>query len=212
LPKAAELCNFTITFLSLLLYVALIIVSTTHEQILRIKPVKLPLLDVDIPIVEFYWFMPGFLFFMHLYILVQHYLFSQPAFRFKEALALNPLIDIYRAIVWFVLYVICRIFRRPINNGHQHRTLRQSLASWRYNLSDTSHWRGSFSEIASPLLLASVGIFGETLFFSFFVSTLPDSQEEQWIVKAGAFFHQKTKIWKKRKVIQLTLSLKTGFG
>lgn len=84
--EAAELRGFTITFLSLLLYVAIIISSTTHEQILRIDPVKLPLLDVEIPIVGFYWFMPGFLFFLHLYILVQHYLFSQLAFRFRSAL------------------------------------------------------------------------------------------------------------------------------
>ena len=84
--EAAELRSFTITFLSLLLYVAIIISSTTHEQILRIDPVKLPLLGVDIPIVGFYWFMPGFLFFLHLYILLQHYLFSQLAFRFRAAL------------------------------------------------------------------------------------------------------------------------------
>lgn len=84
--EAAELRGFTITFMSLLLYVAIIISSTTHEQILRIGPVKLPLLDVEIPIVGFYWFMPGFLFFLHLYILIQHYLFSQLAFRFRAAL------------------------------------------------------------------------------------------------------------------------------
>ena len=85
--EAAELRSFTITFLSLLLYVAIIISSTTHEQILRIDPVKLPLLGVDIPIEGFYWFMPGFLFFLHMYILLQHYLFSQLAFRFRAALA-----------------------------------------------------------------------------------------------------------------------------
>ncbi|MDD5319674.1 MAG: pentapeptide repeat-containing protein [Methylococcales bacterium] len=84
--EAAELRSFTITFMSLLLYVAIIISSTSHEQILRIDPVKLPLLNVDIPIVGFFWFMPGFLFFLHLYILLQHYLFSQRAFRFRAAL------------------------------------------------------------------------------------------------------------------------------
>ncbi len=83
--EAVELRSFTITFLSLLLYVAIIISSTTHEQILRIDPVKLPLLGVEIPIAGFYWFMPSFLFFLHLYILLQHYLFSQLAFRFRAA-------------------------------------------------------------------------------------------------------------------------------
>jgi len=85
--EAAELRNFTITFLSLLLYVSLIVAATDHEQILRVSPVNLPLLNVNIPILGFYWFMPPFLFFMHLYILVQHYLFSQLAFRFQDSLS-----------------------------------------------------------------------------------------------------------------------------
>ncbi|MFA5985340.1 MAG: hypothetical protein WC782_15090 [Methylococcaceae bacterium] len=40
--EAAELRNFTLTFLSLLLYVGIIIASTTHEQLLRDDPVNLP--------------------------------------------------------------------------------------------------------------------------------------------------------------------------
>ncbi|ASF48309.1 pentapeptide repeat-containing protein [Methylovulum psychrotolerans] len=89
--EAAELRSFTITFLSLLIYLSLIVVATDHEQILRVDPVTLPLLDVKIPIVGFYQFMPPFLFFMHLYLLVQHYLFSQLAFKFEEALRLDPM-------------------------------------------------------------------------------------------------------------------------
>lgn len=84
--EAAELRNFTITFLSLLLYISLIVAATDHEQILRVSPVTLPLLNVNIPILGFYWFMPLFLFCMHLYILVQHYLFSLHAFSFEAAL------------------------------------------------------------------------------------------------------------------------------
>lgn len=84
--EAAELRNFTITFLSLLLYISLIVAATDHEQILRVSPVTLPLLNVNIPILGFYWFMPPFLFCMHLYILVQHYLFSLHAFSFEAAL------------------------------------------------------------------------------------------------------------------------------
>jgi hypothetical protein len=63
--EAAELRNFTITFLSLLLYISLIVAATDHEQILRVSPVTLPLLNVNIPILGFYWFMPPFLFCMH---------------------------------------------------------------------------------------------------------------------------------------------------
>ena len=88
--EAAELRNFTITFLTLLLYVSLIVTATDHEQILRVSPVVLPLLNINIPILGFYWLMPPFLFFMHLYVLVQHYLFSQLAFRFADALRQEP--------------------------------------------------------------------------------------------------------------------------
>lgn len=88
--EAAELRNFTITFLTLLLYVSLIVSATDHEQILRVSPVVLPLLNINIPILGFYWLMPPFLFFMHLYVLVQHYLFSQLAFRFADALRQEP--------------------------------------------------------------------------------------------------------------------------
>ena len=87
---AVEWRNFTITFLSLLLYVSIIISSTTHEQILRIDPVNLPLLNVNIPIIGFYSFMPVLLLLMHMYILVQHYLFSQQAFLFDESLQREP--------------------------------------------------------------------------------------------------------------------------
>jgi len=65
--EAAELRTFTITFLSLLMYLGLIAVATDHEQILRVSPVKLPLLDVEIPVLGFYWF-------MRLFILVQNHL------------------------------------------------------------------------------------------------------------------------------------------
>ncbi|MGH8611820.1 MAG: pentapeptide repeat-containing protein [Gammaproteobacteria bacterium] len=88
--EAAGLRNFTITFLSLLVYVNLIVASTTHEQLLRVSPVTLPLLNVPISIKGFYAFMPWLLFFFHLYILLQHYLFSQHLFCFERVLLRQP--------------------------------------------------------------------------------------------------------------------------
>jgi uncharacterized protein YjbI with pentapeptide repeats len=86
----AELRNFTITFLSLLLYVNLIIASTDAEQILRVAPVNLPLLNVPLPIIGFYGFLPWLILLFHLYLLVQHYLFSQQLYRFNDKLAQAP--------------------------------------------------------------------------------------------------------------------------
>ncbi len=87
---AAELRNFTITFLSLLLYVNLIIASTDAEQILRVAPVNLPLLNVPLPIIGFYGFLPWLILLFHLYLLVQHYLFSQQLYRFNDKLDQAP--------------------------------------------------------------------------------------------------------------------------
>jgi uncharacterized protein YjbI with pentapeptide repeats len=84
--EAAELRNFTITFLSLLLYINIIIAGTDAEQILRIAPVTLPFLNVPLPIIGFYGFVPWLLLLFHLYLLVQHYLFSQQLFLFKNTL------------------------------------------------------------------------------------------------------------------------------
>jgi len=84
--EAGELRNFTITFLSLLLYINLIIAGTDAGQILRVAPVTLPLLNVPLPIIGFYGFLPWLLLFFHLYLLMQHYLFSQQLFRFNGAL------------------------------------------------------------------------------------------------------------------------------
>ncbi|MDD1617789.1 MAG: hypothetical protein CG439_2851 [Methylococcaceae bacterium NSP1-2] len=64
--EAAELRNFTITFLSLLLYIDLIIAGTDAEQILRVAPVTLPLLNVPLPIIGFYGFVPWLLLLFHL--------------------------------------------------------------------------------------------------------------------------------------------------
>jgi uncharacterized protein YjbI with pentapeptide repeats len=91
--EATELRNFTISFLSLLLYINLIIAQTDAEQILRVAPVTLPLLNVPLPIIGFYAFTPWLLLLFHLYLLIQHYLFSQQLFLFKTLLN-APSIDV----------------------------------------------------------------------------------------------------------------------
>jgi uncharacterized protein YjbI with pentapeptide repeats len=83
---ASDVRNLTLTFILALLYVDIIIVSTTHEQLLRVSNVSLPLLSVELPIVGFYLFTPWLLFLLHLNLLIQHYLLSQQVFAFKRQL------------------------------------------------------------------------------------------------------------------------------
>src|SRR5687768_11383898 len=82
--SAAEVRNLTLTFVLVLLYVDIIIVSSTHEQLLRVSNVNLPLLSVELPIVGFYLVTPWLVFLLHLNLLLQHYLLSQQLFAFKR--------------------------------------------------------------------------------------------------------------------------------
>ena len=91
--EAAELRYFTLCFMAFLLYINIIISVTDAEQILRITPVILPLLNVPIPIIGFYGFMPWLLLLFHQYLLIQHYLFSQQLFLFKQNLNTADLSD-----------------------------------------------------------------------------------------------------------------------
>ena len=84
--SAAVLRNYTLAFVSFLLYVLITAASTTHEQLLRISTVKLPLLNIDIPIVQFYLVSPLLILILHFHLLLQHFLFSQQYYGFDKSL------------------------------------------------------------------------------------------------------------------------------
>jgi hypothetical protein len=83
---ALDLRSFSISFLAFLLYINVTVASTNHEQLLRESPVRLPLLDVPVPIIGFYIFVPVLLVFVHTYVLLQNYLFSKQLYRFEDLL------------------------------------------------------------------------------------------------------------------------------
>jgi uncharacterized protein YjbI with pentapeptide repeats len=60
-----------LTFITLCVYVGLIIASTTDVMLLKISPVKLPLLDVGIPIKGFYAVAPWLMALLHFDLLLQ---------------------------------------------------------------------------------------------------------------------------------------------
>jgi uncharacterized protein YjbI with pentapeptide repeats len=68
--------NVYLTFLLFGLYLAIIVGSTTHGQLLRASPVTLPLLEVGLPLVGFYWVAPALFVLLHLNLLLQLYLLS----------------------------------------------------------------------------------------------------------------------------------------
>lgn len=79
--------NVYVTFLLFGLYLAIIFGSTTHEQLLRESPVTLPLLNVGLPLVGFYWVAPALFVLLHLNLLLQLILLAGKLHRLNEAIA-----------------------------------------------------------------------------------------------------------------------------
>jgi hypothetical protein len=79
-----DLRTVVIAFFGLLLYLDVTIVGIEDLALLVVGKVKLPLAEVEIPIVQFFWATPALVFLVHLHILVQHVLFSQQLFHFKQ--------------------------------------------------------------------------------------------------------------------------------
>jgi len=65
-----------IAFLAFVAYLGVIIWGTTHEDLLRISPVKLPILDVELPLTAFYSFVPWMVVLLHFNLLMQLELLS----------------------------------------------------------------------------------------------------------------------------------------
>src|SRR5262249_14012281 len=84
---ARQVHNFYITFLLLGTYIAVIIGSTTDVQLLKVSPVTLPLLNVQLPIVGFYVFVPWLLLLLYFNLLLHLTLLAQKLHRFNAVLA-----------------------------------------------------------------------------------------------------------------------------
>jgi uncharacterized protein YjbI with pentapeptide repeats len=81
LQKAADTAtqyvqNVYVAFQLLIAYVAITVWSTTHEQLLRESNVSLPLLNVGLPVVQFYVVAPAFVLLLHFNLLLQLVLLS----------------------------------------------------------------------------------------------------------------------------------------
>jgi hypothetical protein len=63
--------NLYFTFILMAVYIGVIISSTTDEDLLRISPVNLPLLNAKVPIRGFYTLVPWLLLILHFYLLLQ---------------------------------------------------------------------------------------------------------------------------------------------
>lgn len=79
--------NFYVTFLLTGFYIATIIWSTTDVMLLKETPIRLPILDVELPITGFYRFAPFFYLLLHFNLLLQLSLLAGKIHRFDDAVA-----------------------------------------------------------------------------------------------------------------------------
>jgi uncharacterized protein YjbI with pentapeptide repeats len=112
-----------LTFLLFVAYVLVTIASTSHEQLLRIDPVSLPLLDVEVPILGFYVVVPWLVILLHFNLLLQLYLLSRKLFVLQSGLddPAGTSLDEYRV----------QLFSFPFTNmlvGHHRRLIHVLLA------------------------------------------------------------------------------------
>ncbi|MDP1666862.1 MAG: pentapeptide repeat-containing protein [Methylobacter sp.] len=65
-----------VAFMAFVTYLGVIVWGTTHDDLLRISPVKLPILDVELPLTTFYCFVPWMVVLLHFNLLMQLELLS----------------------------------------------------------------------------------------------------------------------------------------
>jgi Pentapeptide repeats (8 copies) len=76
-----------IAFLLLLAYVVVTLAGVSHKNLLLNSPVKLPIINADIPLVGFFQYAPAMLLLVYLSLLVQHVILSRKYRKFTEAIA-----------------------------------------------------------------------------------------------------------------------------
>jgi Pentapeptide repeats (8 copies) len=76
-----------LAFLFLLTYVMVTLASVSHKDLLLNSPVRLPIINADIPLVGFFQYAPAMLLLVYLSLLVQHVILARKYRRFTDALA-----------------------------------------------------------------------------------------------------------------------------
>jgi uncharacterized protein YjbI with pentapeptide repeats len=85
-----------VTFLSAATYLMIVVLGTTHRQLVLEGSVKLPLLNVDLPVFTFYLVAPVLLLLLHLSLLIQLYLLATKLHRLNVLLKQELRLDAER--------------------------------------------------------------------------------------------------------------------
>jgi uncharacterized protein YjbI with pentapeptide repeats len=76
-----------LAFLVLLTYVVITLASVSHKNLLLNSPVRLPIINADIPLVGFFQYAPALLLLVYLSLLVQHVILARKYRKFTDAIA-----------------------------------------------------------------------------------------------------------------------------
>jgi hypothetical protein len=76
-----------LAFLALLTYVVVTLASVSHKDLLLNSPVRLPIINADIPLVGFFQYAPAMLLLIYLSLLVQHVILARKYRKFTDAIA-----------------------------------------------------------------------------------------------------------------------------
>ena len=76
-----------LAFLALLTYVVVTLASVSHKTLLLNSPVRLPIINADIPLVGFFQYAPVMLLLVYLSLLVQHVILARKYRKFTDAIA-----------------------------------------------------------------------------------------------------------------------------
>ena len=107
-----------LAFLLLLTYVVVTLASVSHKDLLLNSPVRLPIINADIPLVGFFQYAPAMLLLVYLSLLVQHVILARKYRRFTDALAAYELKARTRHVAreWVHSYVFSQILAGPEAN------------------------------------------------------------------------------------------------
>src|ERR1700712_1772199 len=69
--SATRVSTIWVSFLIFSLYLLTAATTVTHRQLFLAEPVKLPVLNIDLPLWGFFWLAPILFFVFHIYVLLQ---------------------------------------------------------------------------------------------------------------------------------------------
>lgn len=97
--SATRVSTIWISFLVFGLYLVIAAGTVTHRQFFLEEPVKLPVLNIDLPMVGFFFLAPFLFVIFHVYMLLQVVLLSRTAAAYNKAIEYNIKIAVDSALI-----------------------------------------------------------------------------------------------------------------